>query len=71
MNLPKFFAELKRRHVYKVAIAYATVEWLLIDRQYLIDQRSLCPLRLPDFRDKLWPLHRPLMLGCIRNDKHG
>jgi len=25
-----FFAELKRRHVYKVAIAYAVVAWLLI-----------------------------------------
>jgi len=24
-----FFAELKRRNVYKVAIAYATVEWLV------------------------------------------
>lgn len=30
MNLPKFFAELKRRHVYKVAVAYAIVAWLLI-----------------------------------------
>jgi hypothetical protein len=33
MNLPKFFAELKRRHVYKVAIAYAIVEWLLTSDQ--------------------------------------
>src|SRR6266704_4879003 len=30
MNLPNFFAELKRRHVYKVAIAYAVVAWLLM-----------------------------------------
>jgi len=30
MNLPSFFAELKRRNVYKVAIAYAVVAWLLI-----------------------------------------
>ena len=30
MNLPKFFAELKRRNVYRVAIAYAVVAWLLI-----------------------------------------
>ncbi len=30
MNLPNFFAELKRRNVYKVAIAYAVVAWLLI-----------------------------------------
>src|SRR6266496_3485433 len=30
MNLPSFFAELKRRNVYKVAIAYAVVAWLLL-----------------------------------------
>ena len=30
MNVRKFFAELKRRNVYKVAIAYAIVAWLLI-----------------------------------------
>ena len=30
MNLPGFFAELKRRNVYKVAIAYAVIAWLLI-----------------------------------------
>src|SRR2546423_10514905 len=27
---PSFFAELKRRNVYKVAIAYAVASWLLI-----------------------------------------
>jgi TolB-like protein/cytochrome c-type biogenesis protein CcmH/NrfG len=30
VNLPNFFAELKRRNVYKVAIAYAIVAWLLM-----------------------------------------
>ncbi len=30
MNLPSLFAELKRRNVYKVAITYAVVAWLLI-----------------------------------------
>ena len=30
MNLTDFFAELKRRNVYKVAVAYAVVAWLLI-----------------------------------------
>ena len=30
MNLRNFFAELKRRNVYKVAIAYAVVAWLLL-----------------------------------------
>src|SRR5215472_3288140 len=30
MNSKNFFAELKRRNVYKVAIAYAIVAWLLM-----------------------------------------
>ena len=30
MNLRSFFAELRRRHVYRVAIAYGVVAWLLI-----------------------------------------
>jgi tetratricopeptide (TPR) repeat protein len=30
VNLPNFYAELKRRNVYKVAIAYAVVAWLLM-----------------------------------------
>src|SRR5438874_2665581 len=30
MNLKNFFAELKRRNVYKVAVAYAVVAWLLL-----------------------------------------
>jgi len=30
MNPGNFFAELKRRNVYKVAVAYAVVAWLLI-----------------------------------------
>ena len=30
MNSSNFFAELKRRNVYKVAVAYAVVAWLLI-----------------------------------------
>src|ERR1700692_2997424 len=30
MNLSSFFAELRRRNVYKVAVAYAVVSWLLI-----------------------------------------
>ena len=28
--MKEFFAELKRRNVYKVAVAYAVVAWLLI-----------------------------------------
>ena len=30
MKIDNFFAELKRRNVYKVAVAYAVVGWLLI-----------------------------------------
>src|SRR5207342_659550 len=30
MNPGNFFSELKRRNVYKVAVAYAVVSWLLI-----------------------------------------
>src|SRR5437660_9006542 len=30
MKIDAFFAELKRRNVYKVAVAYAVVSWLLI-----------------------------------------
>src|SRR6476660_9217551 len=30
MNEPNFFAELERRNVYKVAVAYAVVAWLLM-----------------------------------------
>src|SRR5712692_4526426 len=30
MNLQSFFSELRRRNVYKVAVAYAIVGWLLV-----------------------------------------
>src|SRR3977135_3884656 len=30
MNISNFFSELRRRNVYKVAVAYAVVSWLLI-----------------------------------------
>lgn len=31
MSESSFFTELKRRHVYRVAVAYAVVGWLLIE----------------------------------------
>ena len=34
MNFRKFFAELKRRNVYKVAVAYAVVAWLKVEPMY-------------------------------------
>jgi hypothetical protein len=30
VKIDNFFAELKRRNVYKVAVAYAVVAWLLV-----------------------------------------
>ena len=35
MNLRNFFGELKRRNVYKVAIAYAVIAWLLIQIAFI------------------------------------
>ena len=45
MNLPSFFAELKRRNVYKVAITYAVVAWLLIQAASIL---------LPTFEAPSW-----------------
>jgi serine/threonine-protein kinase len=42
---PSFFAELKRRNVYKVAIAYAVVAWLLIQAASIL---------LPTFEAPAW-----------------
>ena len=40
----KFFAELKRRNVYKVAVAYAVVGWLLVpDRDTGLSDSSKFP----------------------------
>ena len=45
MNSLNFFAELKRRNVYKVAVAYAVVAWLLIQAASII---------LPSFEAPAW-----------------
>src|SRR5204862_464887 len=45
MNLSSFFAELKRRNVYKVAITYAVVAWLLIQAASIL---------LPTFEAPSW-----------------
>ncbi|MBA2269164.1 MAG: tetratricopeptide repeat protein [Chthoniobacterales bacterium] len=45
MNLRNFFAELKRRNVYKVAVAYAVVAWLVIQISDTVFPR----LNLPDW----------------------
>jgi hypothetical protein len=45
MNSGSFFAELKRRNVYKVAITYAVVAWLLIQAASIL---------LPTFEAPNW-----------------
>src|SRR5438094_3984255 len=45
MNPSNFFAELKRRNVYKVAVAYAVVSWLLIQAASIL---------LPTFEAPAW-----------------
>jgi TolB-like protein/Tfp pilus assembly protein PilF len=47
MNPRKFFAELKRRNVYKVAVAYAVVAWLLIQASSIV---------LPTFEAPSWTM---------------
>ena len=47
MNPTNFFAELKRRNVYKVAVAYAVVSWLLIQAASII---------LPTFEAPSWTM---------------
>jgi hypothetical protein len=46
---PSFFAELKRRNVYKVAVAYAIVGWLLIQ----VATATFPVLEIPNWAIKL------------------
>jgi hypothetical protein len=45
VNLSSFFAELKRRNVYKVAVAYAVVAWLLLQVLSILLPAFDAPLR--------------------------
>ena len=49
MKIDNFFAELKRRNVYKVAVAYAVVAWLLIQ----ISTATFPVLEIPNIATKL------------------
>jgi uncharacterized membrane protein len=40
MSSRNFFAELKRRNVYKVAVAYAVVGWLLVQNSAKYSSRT-------------------------------
>jgi hypothetical protein len=44
MKLSNFLAELRRRNVYKVAVAYAVVAWLLIQAASILFPTLLRPL---------------------------
>ena len=49
MNLKKFFAELKRRKVYTVAVTYAVVGWLLIQ----VVTQVFPPFEIPNWTERL------------------
>jgi hypothetical protein len=55
-NRPSFFAELKRRNVYKVAAAYAVVAWLLIQGASIV---------LPTFEAPSWTMKVQLIVLAI------
>src|SRR5438045_9406200 len=56
MNLKKFFAELKRRNVYKVAVAYAVVAWLTIQAASIF---------LPAFNAPQWAMQVVILILLI------
>ena len=56
MNLGTFFNELKRRNVYKVAVAYAVVGWLVIQVSATI---------LPTFHAPEWVLQTLVVLVAL------
>ncbi len=49
MNLKNFFAELKRRKVYTVAVTYAVVGWLLIQ----VVTQVFPPFEIPNWAERL------------------
>src|SRR5207244_724281 len=56
MNLKKFFAELKRRNVYKVAVAYAVVAWLTIQAASIF---------LPAFNAPQWTMQVVILILVV------
>ena len=57
MNSGNFFSELKRRNVYKVAVAYAVVAWLLMQVATQI---------FPFFEIPNWAVRLVVLLGRDR-----
>src|SRR5881398_3635315 len=56
MKVDNFFAELKRRNVYKVAVAYAVVAWLVIQVSSTV---------LPTFHAPEWVVQTLVMLVAL------
>jgi TolB-like protein/Flp pilus assembly protein TadD len=56
VNLHNFFAELKRRNVYKVAVAYAVVAWLTIQAASIF---------LPAFNAPQWPMQVIILILVV------
>src|SRR5207302_3287234 len=56
MNSRNFFAELKRRNVYKVAIAYAVVGWLVI---------QIASTILPTFHAPEWVVQTLIVIVAL------
>ena len=56
MNTRNFFAELKRRNVYKVAVAYAVVGWLVIQVSSTV---------LPTFHAPEWVVQTLVVLVAL------
>src|SRR5437588_12384840 len=56
MRIDNFFAELKRRNVYKVAVAYAVVAWLTIQAASIF---------LPAFNAPQWAMQIVILILVI------
>jgi TolB-like protein/Tfp pilus assembly protein PilF len=56
MNLGNFFSELKRRNVYKVAVAYAVVSWLLVQAASIF---------LPAFNAPQWTMQVVILILVV------
>src|SRR4029077_17565932 len=56
MKIDNFFAELKRRNVYKVAVAYAVVAWLVIQAASIF---------FPAFNAPQWSLQLIILILVI------
>ena len=56
MKIDNFFAELKRRNVYKVAVAYAVVAWLMIQAASIF---------LPAFNAPQWAMQIVILILVV------